>query len=336
MKKLLLLALAMGLVAGAAFASTDPAVSGSFKYKLTFDFESDGAAATTDSEVVFTFNGVVDDFTTVSVGFDKINGDSSGYDTVGDTTAPNGLDGGATNIPVTLDDFTLTQDITGALGLEAPVSLSATYGYQSFEPADYADKVGAEDYIDFGAGGGTYGAIKLEIGIMDMVTLKTLITPTEYYDGGATTFVVEADLTVLEGLSANLYFSSETEEFGLTAFYDSDMVDVSLGFDYFTGASDASMMISAAVMPMDALTISVTFAAENFIGDFTAGSNAALKVAYVITDSLDVYAKGKYAFAGGTGAFGYDFGLNAKLGSVTYNLGYSDSDMLYMAVSASF
>lgn len=323
MKKIIVLAIAMAIVAGAAFASTDPAISGSFQYKLTFDFNSDGAAASTDDEVKFAINGVVDDFTTVSVKINDMNGDD-------------GLDSGGTGIPLELDDFTMTQDITGALGLEAPITLSATYGWQDMGPAEYSDDAVSHDKVELGAATGKYGAIKLAIGIMDMVTLKTIITPTEY-GTGVVPFAIEADITAIDGLKFNVYFtkddSATVNQIGFTADYVISIVELCLGMDYNLDAETAPFQFGAKATVIEGLTVSAVFAASDLM-DLANTGYAGAKLAYVITDNLDVYAAGLYDF--GASAFGYDFGLNAKLGAVTYNVGYSDSDMLYMLVKASF
>jgi len=139
-----------------------------------------------------------------------------------------------------LNEFTMTNDITGALGFaDSPVGVSLTWGKTSLEPAAL-HSVAGESYL--GAyKTDSYLGVKIALTLVEKVKVVTAIYPetylSDYYKEGRDKGVAGAIdvqfLGLAEGLNFNLYFVSdpnkdrdgdtdeteESKEFGLTAGY---------------------------------------------------------------------------------------------------------------------
>jgi hypothetical protein len=332
MKKLLVLATLLALVSGAVFAETAPAFSGTFEYYVGYDFENEQQAygMSDNGEAIIAFNAVVDEWTTVDVEFSAAHGAAS----------------------VGINDFTMTNDITGALGVDGPVSVSVTWGKQTYEPAEYFD-VANVNAVGLGSETNAYYGIVLDIGIMEMAHLKTFLMPSTYSDWTSVSdegtytdpaFNVELQIMAMDALKFNVYFQRDVpasiNEVGFTASYDLGMIQVGAGFEFQMEDTDvlpvinknAALDLSVAATPIDPLTLGLSFGVGNLLEDaagdsqFAATSVVKFGAKFDATDAISLYA--------GVGLanfediqFSLDGGVMATLGAVTYTLGYDHNGM---------
>ena len=363
MKKLILLAL-VALVAGALFAETAPAFSGSFDYYTNYDFTVKNFTTGSTQDAKIALNGVVDEWSTVSA---EIGRGTAAVWADSDTTGtPGTVDAGEMSTDgsfMKLNTFTMTTDMTGALGVDGPVSLSVTWGYVYHEAAEYQGVAGFSDYYVLGKTN-SYAGLKLDIGIMDKVKLITAIFPGTYLNSnwdinGATNTnkgaVYSFELQFLqltEGLNFNVWYGNDANsglnELGLTLGY-SGITNVNLGaaVEYSLAGNDGQMGISAQYIFGDLLTAGLSFGARSF-NDFASkaglGVNATL---HAVKDVLDFYAAASFPFGTDAGKYevGIDAGLKYMLGAVSYNFGYAMNatkfaspvgEGLYFKVAAAF
>lgn len=324
MKKLIILAL-VALVAGAAFAETAPAFSGSFEYSSQFDFKNkEYVADDAGGEAVVNFNGVVDEWSTVNV---ELQADS--------------------NTVLTLNQFTLTTDVTGALGVDGPVQFSLTWGGLTHEAAIYQSKAGYADN-EPQMETDTFIGAKFVFTIVEKVKIIVLLAPTTYTGGtwvgddGVTPLPSEAVLGfevqflgLVEGLDANVWYTSDENnltvdspdlsQFGVSAGYGSDMFDA--GFVFIGNMHQGLDSIFGAGVSvkykMDVFDIGAAFALKDFsnldlAGAMLLGVNATWKA---VPDTLDLFVAATFDF-NDFGASGYEGGVKFYLGATTYVLGY--------------
>ena len=168
-KTIVLLTIVLAILAAPVFAETG--FSGSVDYNFGTDFNT--FTSGTDNSTAITLDGKIGEFSSISVGIEA-DDDSDASASI----------------------MTITQDVTGALGVEGPVSFAYTLGRQTYSPADYSGVAGYEDagadaeigksWLDDTAPG-TYttdsmlGAV-LTFGIMDMVSLDVVVYPGTFYD----------------------------------------------------------------------------------------------------------------------------------------------------------
>lgn len=201
-KTIVLLTIVLAIIAAPVFAETGFSGSVDYNFGTDFDTYKDG----TDNSTKISLDGKVGEFSTVSVGIEA-DDDSNASATI----------------------MTLTQDVTGALGVEGPVSFSYTVGRQTYSPADYS---GVAGYKDAGADATigkswSYDATDMEydtdsmlglvmvFGIADMVNVDIAAYPGSFYEVGKYT---EAD-----GLQDDTY-----PEFGINVYGTFGMVDASV------------------------------------------------------------------------------------------------------------
>jgi len=300
MRKLIWLALA-ALIAGTVYAETSPGFSGSFEFYNTYRFDKpqdkEDFVIGNKYEVKIAVNGVIDEWTTVNAEITKKRfevaervlevkkgvGKTGAEVEIGDTIVTDmdeyevkkdGDDGYGKTISefkvydtdeydtMVLNEFTMTNDITGALGFaDSPVGVSLTWGKTSLKPAAF-HKVAGEEYLG-NYETDSYLGIKIATTIVEKVKVITAIYPetylNDYYEEGRKKAPVGAiDLQFLglvEGLNFNLFFTSdrnkdrdgdtkaheETKEIGLTAGY-TGVENLSLGlatsYDLWKGKED--------------------------------------------------------------------------------------------------
>lgn len=331
MKKLLFLALAVSLIAGSAFAMTDPAFSGSFEYYNSFNFGINDTESGDAGDAVINLNGVVDEWTTVKA---ELEADSGQV--------------------VELNNLSLTTDLTGALGLESPVGVTITWGAFTYEPATFADKAG---YEDLGAGQetATYVGLQIDLDFMGVATLSGTIWPSTYVptswtnQGVAATgnaaFAVELVVPGIAGVvDANVYFTRDLDrldgvvpdpiyEIGTTV-----GVTIPAGFElgfifewYLVGDANeiafgqsyGEVGVAAAWALGDVLALGVALGTANLL-DFAATSVIAVNVGITPVTGLQFY--GSFGINNFNAiAFQYEVGIQAALGATTYTIGWTDN-----------
>ncbi|MBF9018067.1 MULTISPECIES: hypothetical protein [unclassified Oceanispirochaeta] len=169
-KTIVLLTIVLALVAAPVFAETGFTGSVEFKYGTDFsDFATD-----TGNDTKISLDGKVGEFSTISVG---IEADEN------------------SNASATL--MTLSQDVTGALGVEGPVSFAYKMGKQTYQPADYSGVGGYEDAGRDAKIGQGYEAddtdfttnsmlgTVLTFGFADMIMIDAVVFPASYFEKAA-------------------------------------------------------------------------------------------------------------------------------------------------------
>jgi hypothetical protein len=342
MKKLILLAL-VALVAGAAFAETAPAFSGSFDLSTTIDFETDTYKIAGEDDATINLNGVVSEWASVNAELG-----------VNEEDLVDGF-----NPAIELNQFTLTTDITGALGVDGPVGVSLKWGLVSHEAAEYNGVAGYDDVEPTDETGSYFGFVAT-ITIMEKVKLIALVPPSTYTDYAvvvdipqvATDPVISLELQFLgliEGLDFNFWYTDDPNEaisnLGVTFGYDMAPLAIGGGFKSDMEADTFGALLSVAYDLGDMLTAGVAFGAADF-GDFAASSEVGINVTFhAVPDMLDLYGAVKIPFENIGDNFGIDAGVQFFLAGVTYSLGYDLNDTgfqspndqgLYFRVQAKF
>jgi hypothetical protein len=170
-KTIVLLTIVLALIAAPVFAETGFAGSVEFKYGTDFD----GFATDTGNDTTISLDGSVGEFSSISVGIEA-DGDSAATATL----------------------MTLSQDVTGALGIDGPVSFAYKMGKQTYSPADYSGVAGYEDAgIDAKIGQKWTGSLAdgdtefstdsrlgtvLTFGFADMIMLDAVVYPQSYFE----------------------------------------------------------------------------------------------------------------------------------------------------------
>ncbi len=315
MKKLILLAL-VALVAGAAFAETAPAFSGDFEYTTQFDFDDEAYIAAASPDASINLNGVVDEWSTVNAEIES-------------TSVTTAADGDVAGL-LQVNQFTLTTDVTGALGVDGPVGVSITWGALTFQADDYSGKAGYGD-IEVPSETNTYIGTELTFAIVEKVNLIVSIAPSTYTDwDGAddAVFGIEAQFMVVDGLDLNAWYITDTNagfnQIGLTAGYGSDMINVGAAFAMDLEADTTGFGVSVQYV-MDVLTAGVAFKAGGLSDtvDFADVASFDVNLTFVaVPDVLDLFAAVAVPFADISDNLGFEAGLDFFLGATTYTLGY--------------
>jgi len=300
------------------------------------------AGSTQDASI--NLNGVVDEWNTVTAEFTIV--------TVTDTDGTPVVV--SSNKVLGLKNFTMTTDITGALGVDGPVGVTIKWGYVYHEAAEYHGVAGFKDINILGSTGSYLGTL-LTFTIVDKVNLITLIAPGTYMSGDWTyngdpgaaldsVFSVEAQfLGLVDGLDFNIWYGNDPNkalnQTGLTLGYSLDTINLGAAFKYDIDASVAGAGASFQYV-MDILTTGLSFGVADF-SVFDA-AKIGLNITFHALEVLDVYAA---AFMDFTGTFSADAGVDFFLGSVTYRLGYDyggtgfhapNGEGLYFKVSGAF
>ncbi len=174
MKKALMLIVAATMLAAPVFAEIT--ISGEFEALWEHEFTETEATDSYDDDdensAELDLGIAIGDFTTLSANILAEMND------------------GAEKV-LSLDSWELTQDITGALGADGPITFELSVGDLSFEPKQYVT-----DYHEFGefdCEGGDIDFIA-SVGLMDMVTIDLGIFPSTYksdnFDFGVTAYGV--------------------------------------------------------------------------------------------------------------------------------------------------
>jgi hypothetical protein len=350
MKKLILLAL-VALVAGAAFAETAPAFSGSFEFSTTMDFENESYKIGATNKAVVNLNGVVSEWATVTAELGVKE------DELEKTFQEN----------IKLNQFNLETDITGALGVDGPVGVSIAWGKVSHEADEYNGVAGYEDAEPTSETDGYWG-FRATITIVEKVKLIVLVPPSTYtdwaIDAGATVIPAQDAvfsgeiqfLQVVDGLDLNVWYTDDPNaatpisEVGFTAGYV--MGDLSVGAllkaDLEADKTGAGI---AAAYNLGVLTAGAVVGFPSFADmagdddvDDTAFAGINLTF-HAVPDMVDLYGAVKVPFGNFDTQFGIDAGLLFMLAGVDYYIGYDyqgagfnspNGQGLYVSVKADF
>ncbi len=362
MKKILMLALVV-LVAGAAFAATDPVFSGKFSTTWSYSFSdgskwSDGVGNSAKVDLKAT----IDDFNTVDVKMETgkaVQWDDANKDKVIDL---NELSEGGMYLK--LNEFTLKTDVTGALGLDLPVSLGTEMGKFEMKAPSVADvapytlKVAEDSKTDKLIG------IGFNLGVLDMVTLGTVLYPVNAFEDKKVESGAWLKATgIIDMIDVAAYFiasDSKNDNLGANvAAAPMDGLKLGVGFNYNMDAMNtdakegvASMKFDASYTGVENLTAGLSYMVADFT-EFVGTSKVAVAAEYKILEALSVYGGAWMAFAAegvdwevATG-LGYDAGIMTSLGALKVTMGASDNmkykapekdydDALYIKFSAEF
>jgi len=278
MKKILILALVV-IVAGAAFAETDPVFSGDFSLLWGYSFSDSKATEDNDLGMKIDLNATIDDFNTVSVtvgmadalvwddDYDddliNINATSPGGPGSGDALAEGGeLDQDGNYLR--MDSFTLSTDLTGALGVDAPVSVMTKMGDFAFGTVNVANVAPYSTDVVGGSGADGGVGIALSIDVMDMVTLGTVVYPVNAFEGknGETGLTLSAS-GIAGMIDVAAFFMASETNFG-PDLYDIDNYTAGALNPTVTGDFDddegMNMGFSVKAMPVDGITVGAGFA----------------------------------------------------------------------------
>jgi len=171
MKKAFMLVAAIAMLSAPVFAEIT--VSGDFEIYYEHEFSDDAAAETYEEDngnsLSLDLGIMIGEYTTINTGL------AVSYEET-DTDAEY----------VMLDGWSVTQDITGALGVDGPVSLSVEMGDAGFDGKQYTDELDPvtdddSDYATEDTNGGIVDFL-VTIGLMDMITIELGILPATYAD----------------------------------------------------------------------------------------------------------------------------------------------------------
>jgi len=240
---------------------------------------------------------------------------------------------------LTLNEFTMTNDLTGALGFpDSPVGVSLTWGKTSLVPAGFhgVAKIG---YLSHESTDSYYG-VNIAVTIIDRVKLITGIYPTTFFSkdysrDGKNEPVGSIDLQMLdlvEGLNFNLFFTTDphrdtddsttelvpTQELGMTAGYTGlEDWGFGLAFSYDLESNEADVGVSASHNLNDRLITALAFVIDKLprkvivedsaTGDVHTTTNEPIELYFIadarfkaIPDTLDVVFSIKIPMKGDT------------------------------------
>lgn len=167
-KAIMLTAAAIAMISAPLFAEIT--VSGEFEAQMSYEFNDtlyseEYLDASTplvgtqdgDNDIQFNIETKIGEFTSIDVDIDA----EAGQD-------------------VFFNEMSLTQDFTGALGLDTPVTLSYTIGNSDGEAYQYYDELDPVALI-----GGNELDLNFTIGLMDMVNVQLNLVPSSYTEDAA-------------------------------------------------------------------------------------------------------------------------------------------------------
>jgi len=346
-KTIVLLTIVLAIVAAPVFAE----VTASGDIDLRFAYNADNYQEDSDNDVDVKLGATLSDFTSLSFNLSAIN------DVEADDNA------------VTLDDVTLTQDITGALGVDAGVGVAMTFGISSFEPKEYQ---GVAGYGDFEYADESGDFMIGDVDVMNILDPGTIMTQASL----SVADMVTVDVAVYE---PGAEVASDFMQYGINAYGTFGMVDASANVMMYTvdatsigldadeavtaigfnaaaapidglkvgagvqsfgmdGENSGSYGLSAAYT-MDALTAGVamksSFTSYDTDDEFADVTTLAFNVNYAVSDAATVFAGVMVPDLAGDGDLGYEVGAKYVLDGVSYIAGYTfTSD--YMAYAPGF
>ena len=335
-KTFVILTIVLAILAAPVFAE----VTASGEVDFEWAFNADDYSEKVDSnDMVIDLGGTVGDYTTISAEFEgeyaEDDGQIDGVDADGEDITAN----------VVLNDATLTQDITGALGIESPVSVALTFGVKGIgdDPVNY-NEVAAYNFASDGELSPGTIMTKASLGI-DTFTVDLSIWEDE-------NFGIEVYGRAADAADVSVYYFSGDAvamEYGeMTAFEDKYVFGINGATDVlmeglvvgagmemygFKKIGDVSSFMYygvSAAYTMDALEAGVSMGGEYIdIDDFEAAEHMkiAANVTYGVNEMVDVFAcVGTLVDPGEEDAgdvIFYEAGAALGIDNVTYTAGYT-------------
>lgn len=303
MKKLLILALVV-TIAGAAFADTDPVFSGSFSVYYGYSFTDSDFVESQSDKIALDLNATIDEFNSVSAKVGLANAlhydDGPGGD-LDDTYDFTAAETGSRGDYLRMDEFFLTTDLTGALGVDGPVGVTLEFGKYSLASSDVAGK--AASSYDFGSKTAADLGIGADISILDMVTLSTVLYPGSWIDDeevtefavtlkamGIADMIDFAAFFVLSGYNAALKDNgvdkddTNGDSIGASVGVDiTDSIGVGATFEYDMSAGDVAMVALNAGFGLGDLDLGLSYKIGDF-GDLMASMAVKLSASYMLME----------------------------------------------------
>lgn len=343
-KTFVILTIVLAMLAAPVFAEVT--ASGEVSYAWAFNAD-DYSEAIDSNDMVLNLGGTVGDYTSIKAEFEAEFADdkdvTDGFDT----------DGDATSRAVSMNKATLTQDVTGAMGIDGAAAVSMTFGVDSFAGTEYQAVAGYGDFeYDAEIDPGTI-MTKATIAL-DMVTICAAIYEDMYIgvDAFGTFGIVDAAATFLMDDVAKTNYvafngaASPAEGVTVGAGTEMTMAD---------GADTTGNYGVSAAYAMDALTAGVAFTGSfgDDDADFAVDSGLGVNVNYAVSEMMSVFVGMKSNLEFDSDLMGYEAGAAYTVDSVKYEAGYTmrsdyeaynpgfkdgadDAGNFYFQVSASF
>jgi hypothetical protein len=338
--------------------------SGSFSVYYGYSFDDENFVESQSDKMALDLNATIDEFNTVSV---KVGlADALYFDDSVDG-ALNAFDGDFANRGdyLRMDQYYLTSDITGALGVDGPVGVTMEFGKYGLASTDVSGK--APSSYTSGSETDNAVAIGMDFDIMGLATLSVDTFPGSWINAeavdefgitlkamGIADMVDVAAYFILSEYDPSKDFNGDTVDGdgdsvgGSVGVAVTDMIGVGANFEYRLDDEVALAGLNVG-FTMDALALGVA----GKIGDFDdlEGSMAVkLSASYMLSDALSVYgaleASGFDNFEAAT-SLAYDAGIKTALAGLGVQVGFSNNydfiapeddfaNVLYMKLSVAF
>ncbi len=331
-KTIVLLTIVLAVLAAPLFAEVT--VSGDVDYR--FGYNADAYSEGSDMDFDAGLGIDLSDYTSISLNF----------------SADNEVDAADDNA-VTLDNLVLTQDITGAMGMDGDFGVALSLGVSSFEPVEYNGVAGYGDFEYSDEDGDNRYDLwnildpstvmtKASISVSDVTIDAALYeTGSEVFDAPQFGVNVYGTFGIVDASVNLLYVKATVGEdlVSLGANFAAEAIEdlmVGAGMEMFL--SDGEWFLNYGVSvgyTFDALSVGFAMKSDmesrDFGYEFMDVTDFAINVNYMVTEAAKVFAGFKIAgdenpavdtdFAD---AFGYELGASYTLDVVTYSLGWAD------------
>jgi uncharacterized protein YxeA len=331
-KTIVLLTIVLAIVAAPVFAE----VTASGDVDFRFAYSADNYKEKNDNDLKVTYGATLSDFTSLSVSAEATNETGkTGIDLTADDYLGNYLK---------LNQMTLTQDVTGALGVDAGVGVAVTFGISSFEPKEYQAVAGYGDleYDDDSDDLNTYNILpsdsimtKASISVSDMVTVDAAIyEPGSEVGSDMMMYGVNAYGT-FGMVDASVSFLKRADKVTILGINGAaapiEGLKVGAGFTQLSDDGDTYGAYGVSVAyTMDALTAGVAMTSKTDSvdePDFVDVTTLAFNVNYQVTEAAKVFAGAKLTTLSSDvdmeDKLNYEVGGAYVLDGVTYTAGYT-------------
>ncbi|OQY31630.1 MAG: hypothetical protein B6241_13455 [Spirochaetaceae bacterium 4572_59] len=329
-KTFVILTIVLAMLAAPVFAE----VTASGEVNYAWGFNADDYEENIDTnDMVINLGGTVGEYTSIAAEFEGEN------DLSGNVSA------GGNSYAVSMNTMEITQDVTGALGIDAGVSVALTVGIEDFDPKEYNDMAYGDFDLDGEINPGTV-MTKVSLGFQDMVTVDAAV-----YEKG---LGVNAYGNIADMADVSVYYMmdfavtswdkateiatiTDAKDFNILGANAAIMVmdGLKLGAGFEMASWDTSSVYESwtvygvsAVYTMDALTATLGTNTDVYEdSDFGEETDVAIAVDYAVNEMISVNAAYKMPIDAGTAdladVMGYEVGVKAAVDGVTYKAGYA-------------